>query len=928
MEMQGYKCKTCGGLLDEARSSARDGLVVCPYCGNTWTLPKKGTSPAALEFLRIGEHELDICKFGDALSAYKKAAELDQEEPEAYFGMALSECKVQYLKDEAADPPRLQPICHEISEKRFTENKNFERALSLASGAQKAAYQKKGEEIDRIRSEFLQLKREGLDFDCFLCAKVTSEDGGNTQDSHEALRIYNYLKERGYAPFYSEAVAGDRTGSDYEALILYALYTSECMLIVCSNEEYLETKWVKNEYTRFSAMVANEEKERDAIAFVYRGKPIEKLPGRSGKLEGIDLSKPDAYSRIGEYIASFRPITFASPEIRRKEYKGTPYIKRNTVRRGVEKRTLMTVAAGEIAVSNPTQRNVAGDMMHRKDFVSAAKYLDNMLKVNPTDGEAFFLRFLAGLSCADGEEFIDYRSPGNLDFTDFERAIAYTQDPARRKYFYDVLFKNVQASHMLPCYREYIELPESGEKEIAALTEVMYRCALDRVDAEMFDEVLRAVTDTEKYIAMNLEFAEIAEAKMGAQNVLKYYKNVLGIDEGNLAARWHCFWIESGASAGALLDRFARGGAAEFEEALFSYGYNGYANGKLFDACVMYVSSRTEEACCLFDFVLTMIPTSSNAAYLEYIRQFIDALFLADRVNFAVRYNELLLGADRLDDGAYFNRVLIKHGLHNPLALLELAGTLLEDEDYFSAINSFAERHPKQKNLYLDINDAMNELSGIIVDEECRKYAYGVLFLKKEELPGCKDEVLKCLEDEGKRAFLALCKDRGCSDPEQLFELKEDITSDPLLLRADLFARNSQRKLGEMTAHILRKQAAAAAKNIVEERKATVLRRIYWGIGAFAAIVALATFITCIISFSGGALGNYYDRLYNFDDGGVGAFCLLMVFSLAVLIGYGAMLFFKEGRPDPKAMRVLGAFWCLYTVAVMILHIIGICKFF
>ncbi len=296
-----FICKYCTAPL--TLQEAVGSVVRCVHCGNVQTLPKKDVSPAALSFLRMGEHDLDTCKFDEAYTAYAKAAELDEKEPEAYFGMALAAFKVQYLKDEVNE--RLQPICHEISEKVFSDDKNFRRALELATDEQRREYRKRGREIDEVKEEFYELQRKGLDYDCFLCVKVT-DGGGKTADYDRANDIYYYLKDEGYKPFFSEREMKGRTGSDYEALILYALYTSECMLIVCSNEEYLQTKWVKNEYMRFLHMLANEEKERDALTFVFSGKPIEKLPSGK-KVQGIDLSKPDAYTRIGEFVKIHTP---------------------------------------------------------------------------------------------------------------------------------------------------------------------------------------------------------------------------------------------------------------------------------------------------------------------------------------------------------------------------------------------------------------------------------------------------------------------------------------------------------------------------------------------------------------------------------------------------------------------------------------------
>ncbi len=853
MELTELLCKTCEARLDPGR--AQNNVIFCEHCGNAYILPRKETSPKALSFLRMGEHELDVCKFDDALNAYEKAAEADKTEPEAYFGMALSEFKVQYLKDETADPPHLQPICHEISEKRFTENKNFQRALSLASGAQKEAYEKKGDEIDRIRSEFLRLKESGLDYDCFLCVKVSSEDGGTTQDSHEALKLYHYLKERGYTPFYSEEEIKGRTGVDYEALILYALYTSECMLIVCSNEEYLQTKWVKNEYTRFAKMIVREGKEHDAITFVFRGKPIERLPGQDGKIQGIDLSKPDAYSRIEEYISSFRRIPLESLEIKRKEYKGSAYTKKQTMRHSVTKRTLETVES-EIKISNPAQLKIAKDMMHRNDFVNTKKYLNNMLNENPTDGEAYYLRFLTSLSCPDEHAFYRYKRSKNLDFSDFEKAIACTQDPARRSELYDILYRNVVETKNLSSYKEYIELPESDAKKIGELTEVMYQLALETRSEQVFDEALKTVTDTDKYIGMNFKFAELFD-RTDPQLAMKYYKNILDADEGSAEALWKVFYLEKGQDDQAVFGAFLEGGAAAFEEALFSYGFNAYAHENLFKVCLEFSASRPEDVCRLFDFLLTMIPKTKNKIFTADLRSFIETMLKNDRVNYIAKYNELLLSIEKMDHTAYFNRVLIKHKYHNPFELVNIAETLLDDPDYFSAINIFTEKFPDQNNLYLDINDALKSLASNIKDAECRKFIADTCYIQKEDLARCNKRVMQCLRSEALDCIGRLCEKYGCADVDALFELREDVTSDPLLLRADLFARVSKAETAAVTQHILFEQAVACKKNIIadkhalRDRKREKCKSIAYNIYiAVVCIISFATIASVIVLLS------------------------------------------------------------------------------
>lgn len=291
-------CKNCKAPLSADKVS--DGVLECEYCHSVFTMPKKETDEKALGFLRIGEHETDMGRFDAAYEAYRKATQYDSAEPEAYYGMALAEFRVQYVRDEVNE--RLQPICHAVTDKVFTKNANYIKALSLASPSQRAQYVLRGGEIDRISEEFARLRKSGLDYDCFICAKVSGEGGGKTEDCERANDIYYYLRDRGYRPFFSEREMSTRAGADYEALILYALCSARCMIVVCSHEEYLHTPWVKNEYVRYGELIRADEKAGDSITVVYAGAPIQRLPGREVKIQGIDARAMDAMSRVEQFV--------------------------------------------------------------------------------------------------------------------------------------------------------------------------------------------------------------------------------------------------------------------------------------------------------------------------------------------------------------------------------------------------------------------------------------------------------------------------------------------------------------------------------------------------------------------------------------------------------------------------------------------------
>ena len=148
VELLRVKCKTCGLSLDEAIMTAENGVVKCPACANVWTIARKEATPETRGFLQIGEHDLDVGKYDDALAAYEKAAELDPKEPEAFFGMALAEFKIRYLKDHTAN--RLQPICGDAPDKKFRDCAPYLKAILNATPEQKAEYEKQGEQIDYI----------------------------------------------------------------------------------------------------------------------------------------------------------------------------------------------------------------------------------------------------------------------------------------------------------------------------------------------------------------------------------------------------------------------------------------------------------------------------------------------------------------------------------------------------------------------------------------------------------------------------------------------------------------------------------------------------------------------------------------------------------------------------------------------------------
>jgi len=283
-----YQCEYCSADLSKGKK-IKERIIKCSYCGNNNILPKEEQKENVLEYINFGKNKLLHGKFNEAYLDYKEASKIDPTEPEAYFGMALAEHKIRYVKDNKKE--RMQPICYKINKERFKDNKNYQKALQYATIEQKEEYQSRAEEIDAIKDEFFKLEQENLEYDCFFCAK--NEDYGMVYPWYT-----NLLKNKKYKIYFAAVDNMGKEGSEYEAEILYALYKAKSMIIFCSNEEYLRTPWVMNEYQRYIEFMEEGIKKEDSLTFVFKEKVIEQLPldNYKKKIQGISYNSTMAYS--------------------------------------------------------------------------------------------------------------------------------------------------------------------------------------------------------------------------------------------------------------------------------------------------------------------------------------------------------------------------------------------------------------------------------------------------------------------------------------------------------------------------------------------------------------------------------------------------------------------------------------------------------
>lgn len=277
------KCKMCGGDME---LSADCTFGTCEYCGSTMTLPKVTDDQRAAAFNR-GNHFRRIGEFDKALAVYERIVSEDDTDAEAHWCCALCRFGIEYVEDPGTY--EYLPTCHRVSFDSFLEDVDYLAAVKYSDGITRRQYQKDAANIAEVQKGILATSQNEAPFDIFICYKETGEDGNRTRDSLLAQDIYYQLTEQGRRVFFARITLEDKVGSQYEPYIFAALNSARVMVVVGTKPEHLNAVWVKNEWSRFLAMM---KKDRSKLLLpCYRDMDPYDLPEQLSVLQSYDMSK-------------------------------------------------------------------------------------------------------------------------------------------------------------------------------------------------------------------------------------------------------------------------------------------------------------------------------------------------------------------------------------------------------------------------------------------------------------------------------------------------------------------------------------------------------------------------------------------------------------------------------------------------------------
>lgn len=281
-----FKCKMCGGDITIIEGTS---ICECEYCGSKQTLPNFDNDKKTKLFERANRLRFE-CEFDKAATIYESIVSEFPEEAEAYWGLVLCKYGIEYVDDPKTGDKI--PTCHRLSFSGVTIDSNFDNALLYGNNESREIYNAEANKIEEIRKKVVAVSSQEQPYDVFICYKETDANGGRTEDSVLAQKIYEELTLKDYRVFFSKVSLESKLGEEYEPYIFAALNSAKVMLVVGTDYNNINSIWVRNEWSRYlDLMKRNKDK---MLIPCYKDMDPYDLPREFSGLQAQDMNKVGA----------------------------------------------------------------------------------------------------------------------------------------------------------------------------------------------------------------------------------------------------------------------------------------------------------------------------------------------------------------------------------------------------------------------------------------------------------------------------------------------------------------------------------------------------------------------------------------------------------------------------------------------------------
>ena len=388
----------CGGTLE---FNPGDTVAVCDSCGTKQTLPKLDDDRRANLYDRANHFRRNN-EFDKAMGIYEQILTEDSSDAEAYWSLVLCRYGIEYVEDPASR--RRVPTVNRAQFTSVFDDDNYKSALQFADAGQRELYVEEAGTINAIQKGILAISQKEEPFDVFICYKETDEHGRRTPDSVLANDLYHQLSHEDFKVFFSRITLEDKLGTAYEPYIFAALNSAKVMVVLATKPEYFNAVWVKNEWSRYLALIRNGEKK--ILIPAYRDMDPYDLPEEFSHLQAQDISK---LGFMQDLIRGIKKITADS----------TPANVRETV-----------VVNGSGSIDPLLKR--AFMFLEYGNWDEADAYCEKVLDQDPENAQAYLGKLMAELQVHKQADLKECAEPFD-NFNNYGIALRFADDALRTK---------------------------------------------------------------------------------------------------------------------------------------------------------------------------------------------------------------------------------------------------------------------------------------------------------------------------------------------------------------------------------------------------------------------------------------------------------------------------------------------------------------
>lgn len=374
-----FKCKMCGGTIEFEQGAT---VGVCDSCGTKQTLPRLDDDRKANLYDRANHFRRNN-DFDKAMGIYETILNEDNTDAEAYWSLVLCRYGIEYVED--PDTHKRIPTVNRAQYTSIFMDEDYKSAIKYADGYQKEIYEQEAKAIDEIQKGILEISRKEEPFDCFISFKETDANGRRTRDAVLAQDLYNELTKEGFKVFFAPVTLEDKLGTAYEPYIFAALNSSKAMVVLGTKPENFNAVWVKNEWSRYLALIKNGAKK--TLIPAYRDMDPYDLPEEFSHLMAQDMSKlgfmQDLIRGIKKLLAADEPKAAVKESV--------------------------VVNGGSAAVEPLLKR--AFMFLEDGNWQDADAYCEKVLDIDPENVQAYLGKLMANVNSRTKESLKNCKTP-------------------------------------------------------------------------------------------------------------------------------------------------------------------------------------------------------------------------------------------------------------------------------------------------------------------------------------------------------------------------------------------------------------------------------------------------------------------------------------------------------------------------------------